>query len=185
MSTSKSKKRVPAFIFAIFISWVFVCLSGCSPILPREAQNKPTKSQTPLPPLKSPDINILTPQPTPIYIITHHPNQTFSKKLYDQFLTLKEPSRGINLQLKGNKLGLREENVSAYDIAERATLIVDGIKISNDSLVLGDGLVEGYGPYFLSWAPQLAPGLHEATFRLLNDSGETLEFTWQFILTEE
>ena len=49
--------------------------------------------------------------------------------------------------------------------------------------MIADGLdVSGGGPYYLSWAPGLTPGVHIAVFQFSPDYGQTLEYTWQFII---
>ena len=62
-------------------------------------------------------------------------------------------------------------------------LYLDGELVSNEILMVGDGLMP-HGPFYLGWAVPLELGLHEATFQIVTASCETLEYTWQFVLVE-
>ena len=176
------------FISAFLVLFILVFMFGCNRISSQELvyTTKSPPRFSPIPPIKNQETGMPTLQPTPMYMSLVFPNQPWSKERYDEYLNASMPiGRGVGIEVKGNKLGLKKGNISGKIIAERSMLFINGVQIPNDSLLIADGMIEGFGPYLLSWAPQLAPGLHEATFQFLNDYEEILEYTWRFFLTDE
>lgn len=124
--------------------------------------------------------------PTPEYLFSLYPTGTISKEKYDSSLNSSmEMGRGIVVTIWSDLVGLSGDDFRANpEISKRMVeLYLNGVRISNTSLRIADGLMK-HGPFYLSWAPQLMMGLYEAKFQLTTGSGQTFEYVWQFIVVE-
>ena len=93
-------------------------------------------------------------------------------------------ARGIAISIWVNRINISADNCHPEAIKQKVKLYIDQEEISNTTLLVSaDGEV-GCGLYRISWAPMLQPGQHEATFSIITDSGDILEYTWQFQLTK-
>ena len=121
-----------------------------------------------------------TPMPTnptpPDFILMFLPDKSINFEAYSTSLENKSIlGRGIMITMILD----RED----WDTKKSLSLYIDGERISNDTIVIGDGLVEN-GPFYLSWAPELHPGLHEVHFEVVTKSGDVLEYSWHFVITD-
>lgn len=125
---------------------------------------------------------VITSVPTPDFLMMVAPTRT-DKRFYDtsrEFtLTM---ARGIVVQIDGNKIGMTTENRNLLFFQQRASLVVDDQQVPQDTLRVADGLEGMGGPFYLSWAPELVPGVHEVQFQFITDAGEILEYSWQIML---
>jgi len=124
----------------------------------------------------------ITSVPTPDFLMMAAPTR-ISQRGYDRSLeSTLTMARGIIVHIDGERIGLAPENRNVEVVGQRASLFIDGQLISRDTLEIADGVVGLGGPYYLSWAPELVPGVHQAQFRFITDAGEILEYSWQILL---
>ena len=74
------------------------------------------------------------------------------------------------------------ENREIEVVEQRIALFIDSEQVPQDSLKIGDGMESPGGPYVLDWSPELAVGLHQATFQFVTDSGKILEYSWEILV---
>jgi hypothetical protein len=91
-------------------------------------------------------------------------------------------ARGVAISIWANKMEVSDVNCNWETIKQRVALYLNEVKISNETLVGGPDGEPGCGLYRISWAPELKPWLYEAKFQFTTDSGEELEFIWEFII---
>jgi hypothetical protein len=125
---------------------------------------------------------VITSVPTPDFLIMVAPTRT-NQRYYDTSLeSTLTMARGIMVQINGEKIGLAPENRNVDVVGQRVSLFIDGKIISQDTLEIADGLVGLGGPYYLSWAPELMPGVHEVQFQFITDAGDILKYSWQMVI---
>jgi hypothetical protein len=133
---------------------------------------------------KKSEIPTPTDSPLPPYIRSAAPEKVISMEEYAQSTeSLMAMARGIRVTVWSDLAGISIDNSNPKIIKDRVVLWVNGDIVSNDTLKIADGLMEGTGPYYLSWTPDLEPGLQEIRFQIRNDQGNFLEHQWFFLLT--
>ena len=125
---------------------------------------------------------IQTPVPTPDYIFQVSPIRTSNDEYHKSLSSKFTIARGIVVSIIVSRMDVDEESWNWENIKQRVILIIDGKNISNETLQGGEDGEQGAGLFRLSWAPSLSTGLHEAKFRFITDSGEILEYNWQFVI---
>jgi hypothetical protein len=140
----------------------------------------PTLTETPFP--------NFTPAPTPENIFAVRPMGSISSSDYhksEHSVTMDE--RGVAVGFRLHTKGFSLEASSLQSLLSRVAMYVDGIKLSNQSLMVTDAsLPHVMGPFVFSWLPDLLPGVHEAKFQVTNDSGDVvMEYSWLFNITEK
>lgn len=165
-------------ISSCLILIVFLSLAGC---VPKHQMNIfPTST-------KGTNFSDLRLVPTPEYILLVKPIGKLKVNDYDL------SRQSLNPQERGLVVGFRpmvnetlRVTTTLETIVARVSMNVDGTKLPNQTLIVGDvSLLPGYGPFVFSWAPVLSPGIHEAKFQFANDSGKGLEYSWKFEITEK
>jgi hypothetical protein len=130
-------------------------------------------------------ITLPTLPPKPPYLLSIHPEGRKTKELYDKSLSsnfLME--RGIVVKiLDRGDLGIADELREIGSKSQRVALFIDSQQVDQRLFTFADGLMPE-GPFWLSWAPMLEPGLHEARFQIISHLEEVLEYLWQFIIEE-
>lgn len=127
----------------------------------------------------------LRPAPKPAYIMDKTPRSVIKFEAYVQSLNSEGYLfRGIVVSIWGTKLGITEGDCNWETIQPRVALYINKTRVADDTLIgWRDGEPQGC-LFRMSWAPELSPGLHEATFQFITDSGDVLEYSWQFVLEE-
>ncbi len=91
-------------------------------------------------------------------------------------------SRGIRIGIVLNNF----EFSKGACLPSRMILIVDGVQISDASMIMGIAQEAGSkcneGQFFLSWLPKLDIGDHKVIFLLIDDNGVVWEKSWEFKL---
>ncbi len=107
------------------------------------------------------------------------------------------PARGRGV---GVEVSVDEVAVPPYSpdstIPSRSSLYVDGQSVSKDTESDENGANAGYsldsqghpytydaGPWWISWTPDLTPGSHEARYHVVSNDGRVLDYTWQFMVS--
>jgi hypothetical protein len=122
----------------------------------------------------SPSLIVSNP-PLPEFVLMFSPDNTIS------FETYKASLRSNIALARGIEITIIMDRVD-WDTKKSLSLYIDGERISNETIVIGDGLVEN-GPFYLSWAPELIPVVHEAHFEVETSKGDVLEYKWHFVIT--
>ncbi len=153
---------------AYFVLLVFACfLSSCN-IFFQPAQEKITHFNS---------------GPTPEFIMRVNPliisNSDYRNSLDEEFLIM---GRGIVVMINNLHLDLSPSNFNVTTIQDRSSLFVNDDLVSNELLLIADGIEGDGGPYYLSWAVNLHPGEHLARFEFISDYGETLSFEWRLLV---
>lgn len=138
----------------------------------------------------TPTLDTRTPgyRPIPEFLqgVSPLPGGSVEYEDYKKSMGRDEPwPKGITVVLWLDKIDVVSEHKNVTIISRRVSLYIDGIKISNEKLFIASGLEPGSGPFYLTWSPVLTPGFHEAKFQVVGDQGNTLEYSWQFVLTEK
>ena len=165
MKKKKKLQNVKRTALIIGCIMLFLCIIGCT--------NQESKNP-----------QVATSAPTPDFLMMVAPtsiNQEDYEKSFGAAFTM---ARGIIIQINGDKIGLAPENRDIEVVRQRASLFIAGQQISQDTLEIADGIEGLGGPYYLSWTPELTPGVYDAKFQFLTDSGEVLEYRWQIIIEE-
>ena len=81
---------------------------------------------------------------------------------------------------RGVGIGIMISNES-WEAKQLVSLYIDGTIVTDETFVLS---IAGSKHYYLSWAPKIQPGLHEAHLELITAEGDLLEYTWYFNLVE-
>jgi len=160
----KKLKNLKMILITGYVTLLF-CVAGCT-----DTENKDRRGATFAP---TPDFLMMV-APTSIT------QEDYNKSLRSTFTM----ARGIVVQVKGDKIGLALENRNVEIVRQRASLLIDGQQISQDTLEIADGIEGVGGPYYLSWTPELTPGIHDAKFQFLTDAGEILEYGWQITIEQ-
>jgi hypothetical protein len=127
-----------------------------------------------------------TNNPTPEFLFDISPTGMMDQNSYNKSrFTKMVLARGIAVSIWTKRMGVAEENRKWEVIKQRVTLYIDGKKVPDETLLGGADGEKGGGLFRISWAPSLEPGLHTARFVFVNDSGQALEYTWQFTIIEE
>lgn len=128
----------------------------------------------------------ITLMPTPSFLLSVDPETMIDHEIYNQSLESNNwpMARGIVVTIRADKIGIKDKNRNVEVLEKRVKLYIDGDRISNELLLIAHGGERGTGPFYISWAPQLLPGSHQAMFRILSDSGDISEYTWNFIINE-
>ena len=127
--------------------------------------------------------NLATPV-MPDYLIYVKPTGRLTIADYDQSKeSTRANIRGIVIGVRTEK-GVSAENRNISGLLDRITIYVDGNKLPNSSVIVADELMP-FGPFIISWSPNLLPGLHQAKIQFTTDSGEPKEYTWEFVITEK
>lgn len=106
--------------------------------------------------------------------------------------------RGVGLSIWGDKLGVSPVP-TGRSVIQGSCLVVDGVTLSNDSLVVADGLmikritgINGeyvgefeVGPYDLSWGPKLGLGSHSVEYTLLINDESVVQVSWEFTILDD
>jgi hypothetical protein len=169
------KHRFILYLFATLL------LAACTTIL----SSTPT-TQT-IPPISTSTLIITppTPPPKPPYLRLVWPEGKIIKEIYDESLSSNMPmGRGVVVEIRDRgDLGIADELREIGSQGQRVALYINNQQVNNDLMYIADGLMDD-GPFWLSWAPGLEPGLHEARFQIITHLGEMLEYSWQFIIEE-
>ena len=120
--------------------------------------------------------------PTPECLISVIPITISQEGYYKSLESTFTMARGIVVQIDGNKIGMTTENRNLLFFQQRASLVVDDQQVPQDTLRVADGLEGMGGPFYLSWAPELVPGVHEVQFRFMTDAGDILKYSWQIVI---
>lgn len=122
--------------------------------------------------------------PTPQYLLLVTPTGEITQSAYDaSFSTSMWFVRGVAVSVWTDRLGVAKEGRNWGTLEKRASLYLNGNRISDETLVGGlDGEQDGTILRF-SWTPDLDPGSYEAAFQFKTDSGEVVEYRWQFRIT--
>lgn len=127
-------------------------------------------------------------EPTPDFVRSYgpFPQITYSEYMLQKNDTSKDMLYGIHITIKLYDMKFTSNDCVTDKWTPRATLFVDGVEISNDSYQLA---IAGLGDspcnssiFYYSWAPDLSPGVHKATFIFKDDSENKLEYSWVFLL---
>jgi hypothetical protein len=108
-----------------------------------------------------------------------------NKELYDKSLSPNLPmGRGVAVEIidRGD-LGIAEELREIGTQSQRVTLNIDNQQVAQELFLFTDGMMDE-GPFWMTWAQMLEPGLHEARVEIITKMGEVLEYSWQFIIEE-
>jgi hypothetical protein len=108
-----------------------------------------------------------------------------NKELYDKSLSSNMVmGRGVEVEIidRGD-LGIAEELREIGTQSQRVTLNIDNQQVVQELFSFTDGMMPE-GPFWMSWAQMLEPGLHEARVEIITHLGEVLEYSWQFIIEE-
>ena len=131
--------------------------------------------------------------PEYIYYVWPGPNGIFAQFCYTQSLEDDYPVyRGVGVTLFRRFIDTQFSDDTS-PLEPRVSLYIDGILLPMDTLrsaVSGDIQDErnlSYNPpiselYWMSWTPEMNRGNHEARLEVIRDTGEILEYTWEFTI---
>lgn len=173
------KPLIQKILQCCLISVVFLNLASCALLANDVGITSTRLTKTPFP--------NFTPAPTPEYIFLVMPIGSLSSSDYNKSeRSFTADKRGIVVGFRIHTKALSLEVSSLESLLPRVAMYVDGVELSNQSLIVADAsLHPGMGPFAFSWFPALQPGVHEAKFQITNDSGDVMEYSWLFNITEK
>jgi hypothetical protein len=156
----------------ILVILAVVSLAGCIPFSIGTQTITPTNTVPIVP----------TSMEKPEYLVGFGPKGITKLSDYKQSLDRQAPDgRGVGVVIDKSRICISGDDDRYLNCgSERIKIYVDNQILSNDTLLIGEG-----GYYYYSWAPVLGSGMHTVRFTFTRDSGEVLEFSWQFYLTED
>jgi hypothetical protein len=132
--------------------------------------------------------------PDYIYQVWPVPGGVFSRACYQASFNDYDPEyRGVGVNLYRRDIDTQFSDGST-PLEPRVKLYIDGSLVPGDSGIgseAGEILplnMKSYNPpitaqYWMSWAPELGVGEHEAKIEITRDNGEVLEYSWSFKIT--
>lgn len=133
-------------------------------------------------------------QPLPEHLLSVWPpsNQPVSEMAYSDSSPF-VAQRGVGARVSGFVID-QPSLVPSPPIASRVSLLINGTPVANDTLHVEDelGVIEVYdeqdvylgnvytGPFGVSWLPPLGKGTHTATLQVESNTGNLLEYSWEF-----
>jgi hypothetical protein len=189
---SKISMKIISIIGAIFILCIFF-LNSCLMTDDKVTYMSLTPSATVRSSIDSDD-------KLPIFIkeVNPAPGTSMTLEQYENFLIGKIPMiSGVIVVLWPDQIDSYPLNKEISSISERSSLTIDGGIVSNEYMISASGgvlrqvlddkgqVLYSYdgGPLYLSWVIPLAPGPHEARYKVISDDGNIYEFNWDFSIT--
>ena len=139
---------------------------------------------SPIPPISTDD-SIISPSPPPFpdYLILVRPTGRLNVADYDKSRkSTQVDGRGVVVGVIATRKELSSDNRELQVLLSKIAIFLDSRKLPNQTAIVADGLMP-FGPFFLSWSPNLLPGVHEARLEFTTNSGKVMNYLWNFVIT--